>query len=333
MKLLVWEKENLFNPAYWSSAIAFSSFILALISGFFLGLWYEPSPAKAYESIAYIRDYVSLGHFLLSLHHYSTHALLLATLVHLVRVFIMGTYRGYRYLWVRGSYLLDKLYPTQSSLEVSLSRAWYSGVVLLPLAVLFLFTGYLLRWDEVGYWSVEITSSVVAYTPLIGSTLKGAILGSSEITSRSLARFYNYHFFLLPLLYIAFLLLHYYYIKKGRLYWVEVGVAGITAGFLILISLALPFELSSRVGLELTSELKPPWLFLWLYVIERGVGFISPMLNFLNPLVLLAILLAITLVPVLDRSQSREEKKEKRWRIVWLALGIFLGMSILGYLW
>ncbi len=336
MQVLSWGKRLILNPIYWPSAASLASFIVLVISGIALGFWYEPHPSVAYESIIYIDDYVAFGQLMLSIHHYATDILIASTLLHLIRVFFMGTYKGRIYVWAEGSYLISRLQRINSVKdikELKLSYAWISGVVLLLITVLFLFSGYLLRWDEIGYYSIQITTSIVAYTPLIGDTLRSLILGGTEITSRSLARFYVAHAVLLPLLYLLFLGLHYYYIKKARFYWLEVGVGCITTGFLLLISVLNPFELAAKPSAELTVSLKPPWLFLWLYVIERGLGYISPRLNFINILLLLSILALLFLVPYIDSGEENPQTKRKRTVAGMASLAFFILLSIAGYLW
>jgi quinol-cytochrome oxidoreductase complex cytochrome b subunit len=334
VQVLSWGKRLILNPIYWPSAASLASFIVLIISGIALGFWYEPHPSVAYESIKYIGDYVAFGQLMLSIHHYATDVLIASTLLHLIRVFFMGTYKGKLYTWADGSYLISRLQRNHAEVtELKLGNAWISGVVLLLITVLFLFSGYLLRWDEIGYYSIQITTSIVAYTPFIGDTIRSLILGGTEITSRSLARFYIAHAVLLPLLYLLFLGLHYYYIKKARFYWLEVGVGSITLGFLLLVSVLSPFELAAKPSAELTVSLKPPWLFLWLYVIERGVGYISPHLNFVNILLLLSILALLFLVPYIDSGEENPQTKRKRTIVGIASLTFFILLSIIGYLW
>ena len=63
-----------------------------------------------------------------------------------------------------------------------------------------------------------------------------------------------------------------------------------TIGVLLCISVIEPFHLSSEVSYELDFQIKPFWLFLWLYTIERLIGIINPSLNFMVPLSLIMVL-------------------------------------------
>lgn len=309
MTITSWNRKNLLNPVYWPSAIAIASFIILIFTGILLCFWYEPSPEKAYESILYTSRYVYFGQILLSLHHWATDLLIISILLHMIRTFFMGTYKHQRY-------------------------AWISGAFLLIITILFIFSGYLLRWDEVGYWSIRITTSIVGYTPLIGDYLEEIILGGSTITSRTLVRFYMIHVSLLPILSLVLLMgMHYSVIRKLRIYWVEIGIAMIAVGFLMLYSVLDPFQLAPKPSAELKIPLKPPWLFLWLYVIERGTGMISPMLNFLNIIILITIASLITLLPYIDKTKETEATKKRRTIIGVLVIALFLVLTVIGYLW
>ncbi len=290
---------------YWPSIAMVTCFILLIFTGVLLGLWYEPSPEYAYESIVFISQYVYFGQVMLSLHHWATHLLIISILLHMLRIFVMGTY---------------KRHP----------QAWMMGTMFLIASVLFVFSGYLLRYDEVGYWSIKITTSLVSYTPFVGSFLQELILGGSSITSLTVSKFYMVHVCLLTVITLTFLGMHYYSVKKIRVSLFEVGVGMVIAGFLMLFSILYPFQLGPRPSPELLTSLKPVWFFLWLYVIERVL---TPSLNFLNSLVLIAVVLLISLLPHIDRGEETEKSERKRIAIGILFVLIFLLLTALGYLW
>lgn len=293
------------NPIYWSSTAAIASFIVLFFTGILLSFWYEPAPERAYESIIYTSEYIYFGSILLSLHHWATHLLLISLLLHMLRIFFTGTYKKQRETWV-------------------------SGALLLIVAVLFVFTGYLLRWDEIGYWTIRVTTSIVGYAPLVGSWLEKLIFGGDMITSRTLARFYMLHIALIPPLSLALLLWRH---RRIRIGWAEAGIAMIVIGFLMLYSVLAPFELAPKPSAELQTPLKPIWLFLWLYAFERSIGVISPALNFLNILVLVAIALLFVALPYLDSSKENTETKRRRTKIGIFIIAVFLILTLIGYLW
>lgn len=283
------------NPLYWSSAIAITSFLTLFFTGILLAFWYYPSPEKAYKSIEFISTYVYFGRVLLSLHHWATHFLIISTIIHMLRVYFMR--------------------------EKKVKKIWNFGAYLLILSVFFVYTGYLLRWDNIGYWSIEVTSSLIGYIPVVGEFLKKFILGGSNITSLSLIRFYFMHIAFLPLLSICFIIYHYYSVRKKTLTWEEIGVGMLTIGVLLCLSVIQPFHLSSEVSYELGIHVKPFWLFLWLYTLERLIGMINPSLNFIAPLSLIGMAIFIYFMPLV----------KKKTGIALLV--IILILSIIGAIW
>lgn len=310
---LISSKKKLLNPMYWLGAVSVACIVVLVLSGFLLSLWYEPSPERAYESITFISEYVYFGTILLSLHHHATHLLLITLLLHMLRVYFMGAYKS------RGSNRRR--------------REWVIGWFIFIFAVLFVFSGYLLRWDELGYWSIKVTASVVGYTPVAGDALLKFILGGADITSRTLSRFYMWHMFFLPVVSMLFVGIHYYGLRKSSFYWSEVGVILITCGFLMLFSVLFPFELSPKPSAELATAIKPIWLFLWLYTFERGIGMLGPALNPLNIAALASVALLLLSIPYIDTGEETKNlKKKRKWAGVFF-LALFLALTLVGYLW
>ena len=93
--------------------------------------YYVPTPEQAALSVQTIAYLVPLGGLVRGLHYWSAQ-LLLAMVVHLVRVVLTGSYTP---PW-RFNYLL--------------------GLALLVLAVLLDFTGYILRWDQGVQWALVV---------------------------------------------------------------------------------------------------------------------------------------------------------------------------------
>ena len=94
--------------------------------------------------------------------------------LHMAVVFAMGAYR----------------YPREVT--------WFTGVFLLLLVVGFSFTGYLLPWDEKAYWSTAVGTNMSGAVPLFGKYLVVLLRGGAEIGAVTLARFYSFHVFVLP---------------------------------------------------------------------------------------------------------------------------------------
>ena len=69
-------------------------------------------------------------------------------------------------------------------------------------------TGYLLPWDQKGYWATKVATSIMGSTPVVGSYLLSLIVGGPEYGNQTLTRLYATHVGLLPLSLICLLVLH-----------------------------------------------------------------------------------------------------------------------------
>ena len=92
---------------------------------------------------------------------------------------------------------------------------WIFGILLLILVVLSNFTGYLLPWDQLSYWAVTVSTSLLQYIPLIGTPLREALLGGQEVGSVTLSNFFNLHTGIIPLLIIILMGFHFWRIRRA----------------------------------------------------------------------------------------------------------------------
>ncbi|KAF5757336.1 putative cytochrome b/b6, di-heme cytochrome, transmembrane, cytochrome b6, PetB [Helianthus annuus] len=72
--------------------------------------------------------------------------------------------------------------------------------------------------DQIGYWVVKIVTGVPDAIPVIGSPLVELLHGSASVGQFTLTRFYSLHTFLLPLLTVVFMLMHFPMIRKQRIF-------------------------------------------------------------------------------------------------------------------
>ncbi|MGH7584260.1 MAG: cytochrome b N-terminal domain-containing protein [Gemmatimonadales bacterium] len=159
-------------------------FMVQMVTGIVLAMYYSPSPDHAYDSIRYIDHTVVSGAMLRGLHHWGASAMVVLVVAHMIRVFVMGAYK----------------YPREAN--------WLLGVVLLFVVLGFSFTGYLLPWDQKAYWATQVGTNIAGTTPLIGSMLVKLLRGGTALGAATLARFYAFHVLLLPSILGAVILLH-----------------------------------------------------------------------------------------------------------------------------
>jgi quinol-cytochrome oxidoreductase complex cytochrome b subunit len=166
--------------------------VLLFLSGFLLKFVYEPSTTGAYGSIALINEQVPLGRLVRNLHRWGGYGLLLVAFLHLLRVYYTSAF----------------LPPRRAN--------WLVGLVLMALVTLSNFTGYLLPWDQISYWAVTISTSMLDYLPLAGPELRQWVLGGAEPGQATLLNFYALHTALLPILLLFLLSFHFWRIRKAN---------------------------------------------------------------------------------------------------------------------
>ena len=165
-------------------------FLLLAITGALLLVLYEPSPERAYGTVARLVDEVPFGALVRNAHHWAANGLVLVTLLHLLRVF----YRGGHVPPRRGN--------------------WWVGIGLLLLVVGCAFTGYLLPWDQLAFWAVTISTGMLDYVPLVGATLLRAARGGADVGPSTLARFFVLHVAILPIALLVLLAFHFWLVRK-----------------------------------------------------------------------------------------------------------------------
>ncbi|HSJ55241.1 MAG TPA: cytochrome b N-terminal domain-containing protein [Anaerolineae bacterium] len=169
------------------------SAVLALclgLTGILLMFRYEPTIDRAYSSIQALEAQVAFGSLVRGIHHWSANLLVVTVFLHLIRVFLTGGFKAGRAL------------------------NWLVGTLLLLLVLIFNFTGYLLPWDQLAYWAITVSSSLIAYVPLVGQGLSRLVLAGPEVGQGALSNFYALHVAVLPALAAATLGYHFWRVRK-----------------------------------------------------------------------------------------------------------------------
>jgi ubiquinol-cytochrome c reductase cytochrome b subunit len=165
-------------------------FLLQLISGMFLALYYNPSPDHAYDSIVFINQEVPFGSFVRGLHHWGASLMIVAIGLHMLQVFLYGAYKRPR------------------------EAMWLMGVVLFLLTLSFGFSGYLLPWDQKAYWATQVGINVIGTIPGVGNMLVRIIRGGHQLGALTLSRFYALHTLFLPWTIVLLIALHLFILRR-----------------------------------------------------------------------------------------------------------------------
>jgi len=178
------------NLAYCFGGITFFLFVMLAVTGYFMTLYYVPSPTQAYDAVDYLTFEVPMGQVIRGVHHWSANLMMVTIFLHMIRVFIYGAYKKPR--------------------EIN----WMSGVCLFCLVMGFGFTGYLLPWDQKAYWATKVGTSVIGTVPMVGDYAMRIMRGGSDLGALTLTRFYTLHVLFLPLGTVIFMIAHFVMIRK-----------------------------------------------------------------------------------------------------------------------
>ncbi len=168
--------------------------VLALLlagTGLLLMFRYDADVDRAYASIQTLEAQIAFGSLVRAIHHWSANLLVIVSFLHLLRVFFTGGYKKGRF------------------------ANWVIGIGLLLIVLAFNFTGYLLPWDQLAYWAVTVSTSLLGYLPAVGDYLTRFILAGPEVGQPALRNFYAVHVAVLPFLLAAMMSYHFWKIRKN----------------------------------------------------------------------------------------------------------------------
>jgi ubiquinol-cytochrome c reductase cytochrome b subunit len=191
-------------PDHWSfmlGEIALWSFVILLLTGVFLTLWFKPSMgevvyngsydqlrgiemSEAYASTLHISFDVRAGLLMRQMHHWAAMLFIAAMLVHLMRTFLTGAFRKPREL------------------------NWVIGGLLLLLGILEGFAGYSLPDDLLSGTGLRIADGLVKATPVLGSYMSFFMFGGEFPGDVIIPRLYIAHVLLIPGLLLALIGAH-----------------------------------------------------------------------------------------------------------------------------
>jgi menaquinol-cytochrome c reductase cytochrome b subunit len=167
-----------------------TAFLVQLGTGVILAMYYKPDPNSAYQSVQHINNDVTLGWLVRGMHRWGASVFIILIFFHMARVFLFGAYK----------------FPRELN--------WIVGVLLLPLALLEGFSGYLLPYDQTAYWATVVGININGTAPFLGPYIASFLRGGADIGPETLARFYSLHMLLLPGAIIGLITLHLYLVVR-----------------------------------------------------------------------------------------------------------------------
>lgn len=301
--------------------------VLLFLSGAFMAFYYSPAPGAAYDSVDYALFSVPFGDVIKGVHYYSWNILLVVMGLHLARAFIFGAYKSPRQL------------------------VWVSGVLIMLMIPALIITGDLLPWDQNGFWTTQVRTSIIASVPVVGDFIVRLIQGGPLTGIVALTRFYVLHIFFLPVLLIFLVVIHFHFLKQRGLSgaWAENHSNRQTISFfpqlvnrwlLLFLGVTLALGLISRYWpaplgdpadpTDSTFVPRPEWWVLFLnQLVTVFKGSLTVIGSVIIPGGLAALLVAL---PFLDTSPDHHPARRKKVILVAVVIVIILlGLSIMGY--
>jgi ubiquinol-cytochrome c reductase cytochrome b subunit len=321
------EKPTPSRGAWWFTlgSIALAVLAIQFVTGFLLASAYAPTPDHARASVSWIERHVPGGSLVRGLHHWGASAIVVFSLLHLARVFWHGAYKP----------------PRQEN--------WWIGLLLLGTVFAFAFTGYLLPWDQKGYWATVVGVRIASQPPVVGPWAGRFLTGGGSIGAATLTRFNAIHVVLLPLAAAILVAVHLVLLRRHG----HAGIPGddsprepffpkqmardaAAAVAVLAVLLALAHFLPSP--LEATADPtdaayvpRPDWYFLSLFQLLHYFKGRAELVGTIA--IPAAVALFLFALPFLDRSGTRRPRSRRGWIAAGAALGaaaVFLtGIAVL----
>lgn len=297
--------------------IAHLLFLVLVVTGVLLCVYYRPSAVEAYASIQFLISEVRLGWLIRDLHVWSANLIVIAVLAHMARVWIDGAYKP----------------PRETS--------WFVGLVLLFVILAFGATGYLLPWDQSAYWTVAEALGILERAPLLGKPVADLLRGDESVSGATVSRFFVIHAIVLPWVAFALLSFHFSVVRKhgpapppgepkaqreGEPFFPNHLLRSFMVSVLVLaMALTMAILFPRPVGSPATPFQVPDSLLSTWVVVDVA----RALLRYLGPwgLALFTIVgLALALVPLFDRQPERGLRRRRATTV--LGILFFVGFVV-----
>ena len=169
---------------YYFGGVTLFLFIIQVVTGILLLLYYKGGEQLAFESIQFLMSKVSFGWLIRSIHSWAANLFILSAVIHMFSVFFERAYRKPR--------------------EIT----WLTGMVMLFIGMGFGFSGYLLPWNELAFFATKVGTDIAGVVPVIGKPLMIFLRGGEDVTGATLTRFFGFHVAVLPGVFTVLLSIH-----------------------------------------------------------------------------------------------------------------------------
>src|SRR6476646_9642561 len=323
-----------YMPFYYFGGMTLFFFLVQVMTGILLMLYYRPAAGEAFESVEFIMTTVPFGWLVRSIHSWSANLMIFFAFAHLATVFFLKAYRPPREL------------------------TWITGCLVLFLGLAFGFSGYLLPWNQLAFFATKVGTDIAGAVPLIGGWLLRFLRGGDRVGGGTLSRFYGWHVAILPVITVVLLGIHLLMVqihgmsvppkieaekKQARPmrffpHFALRELFGWTLALGVLAALAafFPWELGEKADpfAPAYRDIKPEWYFMFMFETLKHVpgGEVLGLEYEAIPILLFGLGgLVLLLVPFLDRGVVRHGRSPAFTIAGVLALVYVVGLTAWGY--
>jgi cytochrome b6 len=317
---------------YYFGGMTLFLFVVQVVTGILLLLYYRPSAENAFESVQFIMTEVQFGWLVRSVHSWSANLLIATMFIHMFSVFFMKAYRAPR------------------------EMTWLSGSLLLFIFLFFGFSGYLLPWNKLAYFATKVGTDIAGVVPVVGGFARRFLRGGEEVTGATLTRFFGFHVAVLPAITTVILGVHALLVQKHGMS-VPPGVDEqkvktmkfvpnflmrdligwiLAIGVLAALAALFPWELGEKADpfASAPAGIRPEWYFLFMF---ETLKLIPAKVFSLDGEVVGILAFALggllwVIVPFLDKSSANRRKSRIITSLGWIVVLYIVAMTVYGHL-
>ena len=316
---------------YYFGGVSLFLFIIQVVTGILLLLYYKGSEELAFESIQFIMSKVQFGWLIRSIHSWAANLFVLAAMIHMFSVFFEKSYRKPR--------------------EIT----WLTGMLMFFLALGFGFSGYLLPWNELAFFATKVGTDIAGVVPIIGKPILVFLRGGEDVTGATLSRFFGFHVAVFPGIFTVLLGIHLVLVQRqGMSEPLHHSPGGKTMPFfpnfllrdlllwlivlnlLAILAVFFPWELGQKADLfaPAPAGIKPEWYFMFMF---QTLKYLPAHIWFIEGEVFGVLLFGLagalwTLVPFWDRKSSAGQQNRLVNYVGIIVVIYILILTILGYM-
>ncbi|MCX6134177.1 MAG: cytochrome b N-terminal domain-containing protein [Ignavibacteriales bacterium] len=319
---------------YYFGGVSLFLFIIQVVTGILLLLYYKGGEQLAFESIHFIMAKVQFGWLIRSIHSWTANLFILTAMIHMFSVFFEKAYRKPR--------------------EIT----WVTGMLMFFLLLGFGFSGYLLPWNELAFFATKVGTDIAGAVPVVGKPIMVFLRGGEDVTGATLSRFFGFHVAVLPGIFTVLLAIHLLLVQRqgmsealtddkvppaerktmpffpnfllrDMLFWL------IVLNLLAILAVFFPWELGKKADpfASAPAGIKPEWYFLFMF---QTLKYIPGKILFFDGEVLGILVFGVAgalwlLVPFLDKKTARGEDNRLINYIGIFVVFYILALTIVGW--